>query len=133
MSKNKDPERIELSNEQIQQLEEKLRTNNLSSSDQELILKLIKWARWVDSALKLKGLSLKRLRRIIFGDKTEKPASDKNKDPKDPPSKTNQILPVLRMEAAAKEERLLPVISLALTVKSTSTNHCLQGELSRLR
>jgi transposase len=84
---NFNPERIELSDEQIRQLEENLRTNNLSSSDQELILKLIKWARWVDSALKLKGLSLKRLRRIIFGSKTEKPASDKNKEPKVPPSK----------------------------------------------
>lgn len=87
MSKKNDPEKIELSEEQVHQMEKNLRSSNLSSSDQELILKLIVWARWVDSALKLKGLSLKRLRRIIFGGKTEKPEADKTKEPKDPPSK----------------------------------------------
>jgi hypothetical protein len=89
MSKKNDPERIELDDNQLQKIEAELRSSNLPESTRDLILKLIVWARWVDSALKLKGLSLKRLRRIIFGGKTEKPAADKDKEPRDPPSKNN--------------------------------------------
>ena len=90
MSKKEDPERVELDDNQIKIIEADVRSSNLPPATQELIIKLITWARWLDSVLKLKGLSLKRLRRIIFGEKTEKQGSDKPKDssPKDKPNST---------------------------------------------
>jgi transposase len=84
--KNKEPEKIELSDQDVDRLERELQASNLSPQTQILLITVLKWSRWVSMLLQLKTLNLKRLRRLIFGARTEKDASkddQKNKDKKD--------------------------------------------------
>jgi len=87
--KSKEPEKIELSDQDVERLEKGIQGGNLSAQDQALLITVLKWSRWVSMLLQLKTLNLKRLRRLIFGARTEKDApkgDKKDKDKKDPPT-----------------------------------------------
>ncbi len=80
------PEKIELSPKEVTELEKNIEASSLSRRDKDFMLKLIKWAIWVDSAIKAKTFSLKRLRQLLFGSRTEKQNKKDKKDDDQKPS-----------------------------------------------
>jgi len=85
VKKSNEPQKTELSDQDIDRLEKNVFASNLSPQDQALLIKVLKWSRWVFMLLKRKEHSLKALRRLIFGPKTEKlpPKSDADKQKQD--------------------------------------------------
>jgi transposase len=97
----KPPGRLELSETQVEELQEKLINNTLSESDRTILLKSLQSMIWLYKMLEHKKMSIKKLVRL-FGFKTEKnlfnegpanqnqeqsPGNDTDKtDKKDPPS-----------------------------------------------
>ena len=79
----KTPGRIDLSEEQVRDLQKKLETGELNEGDRELLLKALNAMVWLSRMVQAKKLSLRKLLRI-FGGKTEK--KNKDHDDKNPPS-----------------------------------------------
>jgi len=82
----KEPQRIELSPEEREALLQRLQSRELQDSDYQLIIAMVETIDFLSLALEQKNISIKRLRRIIFGDKTEKTANvlkDQEGDKKD--------------------------------------------------
>jgi transposase len=71
----KEPQRIELSQEEREALLQRLESRELQDSDYQLIVAMVETIDFLSLALEQKNISIKRLRRIIFGDKTEKTAN----------------------------------------------------------
>lgn len=67
----KGPGRIELTQEQVEGLIEKIEGSNLSEADRTLLVDLIHALRWMNQSLEEKSLSIQRLKKI-FGIQTEK-------------------------------------------------------------
>jgi transposase len=77
MKKKNDPEKIELNQNKVDDLENEILSGNISKNTQDLLIKIINWAVWVNNVLELKSLSMKRFKRMIFGSKTEKVKKEK--------------------------------------------------------
>lgn len=73
-----EPERVDLSQEEIQSLQDKIQQNNLSQKDQELLVKMLQGFVWLNKMLDAKKLSMRKIARL-FGFKTEKKTRDKDK------------------------------------------------------
>ncbi len=68
----KEPQRIELSQEEREALLQRLESRELQDSDYQLIAAMVETIDLLSRALEQKNISIKRLRRMIFGAKTEK-------------------------------------------------------------
>ncbi len=68
----KEPQRIELSQEERDSLLQRLENRELQDSDYQLIAAMVETIDLLSRALEQKNISIKRLRRMIFGAKTEK-------------------------------------------------------------
>ena len=68
----KEPQRIELSQEERESLLQRLENRELQDSDYQLIAAMVETIDFLSRALEQKNISIKRLRRMIFGAKTEK-------------------------------------------------------------
>lgn len=87
MNSQKEPEKVSLSEEQLNELESKIKGSNLDESAQELLVKSLRGMIWLSKMLEAKKLSIRKLSKL-FGFKTEKsPAtsssSPEKKRPKD--------------------------------------------------
>ncbi len=78
--KENEPEKVKLNPSKVDQLEKQIKSGQLSSETQDTLIKILKWAVWVNRVLELKNLSMKRFKRMIFGSKTEKGPKKKKKD-----------------------------------------------------
>jgi transposase len=67
----KGPDKITLSEEEYKAFCGRLEKNNLNAQDRNLVLQIFKAMRWMSEQLELGRLSMRRLKRIIFGQKTE--------------------------------------------------------------
>jgi transposase len=88
MKVDKEPKNISLSEDQVKDLQERLRQNKLSEEERELLAKVLQGFVWLNKMLEAKKLSMRKLARL-FGSKSEKtppknPPDDKK--PKGPPS-----------------------------------------------
>ena len=68
----KTPQFIELSVEDAEALVERMRSSNLATEDRELLEGIIETLQSMSGALEQKNMSIKRLRKMIFGSKSEK-------------------------------------------------------------
>lgn len=92
MAKSPQPEVVELQSGELEQLLQELR-GALSPGTYERVEALLRTLQWVLELLQQKRASLQRLRRMIFGDKTEK---------------TRQVLPAVEVNASAPPARTKP-------------------------
>jgi hypothetical protein len=69
--KNKKPEVITLSHEEVESLKQRLTESSLASSDQKIILSILSVYFWIQSQLSRAQLTILRLKKI-FGFSTEK-------------------------------------------------------------
>ena len=86
MKSPKEPDHIKITEEQVKNLQDRLRQNKLSDEERELLAKVLQGFVWLNKMLEAKKLSMRKLSRL-FGFKTEKiqnqdPAS-KDKSPED--------------------------------------------------
>ena len=68
----KSPQFIELSAEEAQGLVERIRSSNLTEKDRELLEAILETLQSMSGALEQKNISIKRLRQLVFGSKSEK-------------------------------------------------------------
>jgi len=78
----KDPQPIEIEESEVEQLIGKAKQGTLDAGDQKRLVPLLKTLLWLQRTLLESRISLSKLKRILFGKKTEKPA----RKPKDPDS-----------------------------------------------
>jgi len=80
----KDPQPIEIDQAQVEQLLEKAQRGTLNAAEQKQLVPLLKTLVWLQRTLLETRISLSRLKRILFGKKTEKrPHKPKDPDPGD--------------------------------------------------
>ena len=73
MKKSKDtPEKIELSEADVESLCRRLEENTLTDGDRTLIVKVMKATVWMTRQLELGRLGMGRLKKLLFGEKSEK-------------------------------------------------------------
>ena len=76
----KDPQPIEIDQAQVEQLIEKAQQGTLDAAEQKRLVPLLKTLVWLERTLLETRISLSKLKRILFGKKTEK----RSRKPKDP-------------------------------------------------
>ena len=76
----KDPQPIEIEAAQVEQLIEKAQQGTLDAAEQQRLVPLLRTLVWLERTLLETRISLSKLRRILFGKKTEK----RPRKPKDP-------------------------------------------------
>jgi transposase len=69
----KQPEDVRLSREEGEALIERIERNTLSGEDRRLLVKILTFYFWLLFALREAKLSLKRLKALVFGEKSKKP------------------------------------------------------------
>lgn len=67
-----DPSTIKLSKGQCDELSHRLETNSLTAEDRVLLGRVLKAMLWLTSQLEAGRLGMRRLKRLLFGDKSEK-------------------------------------------------------------
>jgi len=77
---NKNPKHIDLTLEQIEALEQRISTNNLTQEDLGLFSELLFFVLWLQRQLASAKLSIKRLKGLFGGFKTEKKKPPKDED-----------------------------------------------------
>ena len=94
MSKKNSPDNIELTPEQIENLKLKINSNTLSEDEKKILVNALTAMTWLSRMLEAKRLSLKKLNKLFFGNKTEvlppktgKKKEDSYKDKKAPKNK----------------------------------------------
>ncbi len=78
----KDPQPIEIEETEVEQLIQKAEHGTLDATEQKRLVPLLRTLVWIQRTLLETRISLSRLRRILFGKKTEK----RPRKPKDPDS-----------------------------------------------
>jgi hypothetical protein len=78
----KDPQPIEIEETQVEQLIQKAAQGTLDAAEQKQLVPLLRTLVWIQRTLLETRISLSRLKRILFGKKTEKPP----RKPKEPDS-----------------------------------------------
>ncbi len=78
----KDPRPIEIEDTEVEQLIRKAEQGTLGGGDQKRLVPLLKTLLWLQRTLLESRISVSKLKRILFGKKTEKRA----REPKDPDS-----------------------------------------------
>jgi len=78
----KDPQPIEIDQAQVEQLIEKAQQGTLNVAEQKRLVPLLKTLLWIERTLLETRISLSKLKRILFGKRTEK----RPRKPKDPGS-----------------------------------------------
>ncbi len=90
MSKKDSPDNLELTPEQIENLKLKINSNTLSEDEKKILVNALTAMTWLSRMLEAKRLSLKKLNKLFFGNKTEvlppglekdKTSIDKDKKP----------------------------------------------------
>ncbi|MCP3883303.1 MAG: hypothetical protein GY701_33610, partial [Sulfitobacter sp.] len=76
----KDPQPIEIEEAEVEQLIQKAEHGSLDAAEQKRLVPLLRTLVWLQRTLLETRISLSKLRRILFGKKTEKPP----RKPKDP-------------------------------------------------
>ena len=76
----KDPQPIEIEETEVEQLIEKAEQGTLDAAEQKRLVPLLRTLIWIQRTLLSTRISLSRLKRILFGKKTEK----RPRKPKDP-------------------------------------------------
>ena len=76
----KDPQPIEIEEAEVEQLIEKAQQGTLDAAEQKRLVPLLKTLVWLERTLLETRISLSKLKRILFGKKTEK----RSRKPKDP-------------------------------------------------
>jgi transposase len=80
------PSSIELSKEKYEELDQRLQTDSLTAEDRALLSKVLKAMLWMTAQLEAGRLGMARLKKLIFGDKTERRRNlFPDKEPKDRP------------------------------------------------
>ena len=77
MKKQNEPDRVQLSETELDELKQKIIEDKLSQKDKDLLIKALQGMLWLSKMLEAKKLSLRKLARL-FGFKTEKSKSGKN-------------------------------------------------------
>jgi hypothetical protein len=77
----KDPQPIEIEEAEVERLIEQAEQGRLDAADQQRIVPLLRTLIWLQRTLLETRISLSKLKRILFGKRTEKPG----RKPKDPP------------------------------------------------
>lgn len=80
--KIKEPERVDLSEDEINNLQTQIQKSNLSKDNQDLLIKMVQGFVWLNRMLSAKKLSMRKLMRL-FGFKTEKKSKSGKDDDKD--------------------------------------------------
>jgi hypothetical protein len=80
----KAPETIEMNEEEFSAFKKRLEQNSLSSDDKNLILRLFQVMLWMNRQLENGRLTIARLKRLIFGEKTESRKNILKNDPREP-------------------------------------------------
>ena len=78
----KDPQPVEIEEAQVEQLIQKAEQGTLDAAEQKRLVPLLRTLLWIQRTLLETRISLSRLRRVLFGKKTEK----RPRKPKDPDS-----------------------------------------------
>ena len=76
----KDPQPIEIEEAEVEQLIQKAQQGTLNAAEQKRLVPLLKTLVWLERTLLETRISLSKLKRILFGKKTEK----RSRKPKDP-------------------------------------------------
>jgi transposase len=79
----KEPKKIELTEIELNALREKILSNNLSENDKSLLCDVLQFFLWIQEAYQSKKNIISRLLSKIFGSKTEKKGSRKQKNGQD--------------------------------------------------
>lgn len=66
-----EPSKIDLNTKQVEELSSRLEQSNLSTEDKRLVLRMLSAMLWMSSQLEAGRLGLGRLKKLIFGEKTE--------------------------------------------------------------
>jgi len=74
------PERIEMKPEELDALVERVKSGSLHTGDSQIIESMAETLKFLSSAMDEKNMSIKRLRRILFGARTEKAENVLKKD-----------------------------------------------------
>jgi transposase len=83
MKSPKAPEKVSLSQDEINELEAKIKGSNLDDASKDLIMKSLKGMIWLSKMLEAKKLSMRKLSKL-FGFKTEKGKAEGNSSEKKP-------------------------------------------------
>ena len=67
-----DPSTIKMSKAESEELSHRLKTNSLTAEDRALLDRVLKAMLWLTSQLEAGRLGMRRLKRLLFGDKSEK-------------------------------------------------------------
>ncbi len=68
-------ERIDMRAEELDALVERVKIGSLQEGDSQIVATMVETLKFLSSAMDEKNMSIKRLRRILFGAKTEKTAN----------------------------------------------------------
>ncbi len=71
-SKEKEPEIVELTREEVAALDSRLERNELTTKDTELVRRILKFYSWMQFKFLSGQLSNSKLRKLLFGSRTEK-------------------------------------------------------------
>lgn len=80
-----DPSTIKMSKAESDELSRRLETNSLTAEDRALLGRVLKAMLWLTSQLEAGRLGMRRLKRLLFGDKTESRENILGKDAPTPP------------------------------------------------
>jgi transposase len=94
----KAPKPIEVDTEELSDLKKRVATGDLSEKDQDILQRVITAFIYLSRILETKNTTIKRLRRLLFGSKSEKasdvlksPRKNSDKSGQDPPDDTGNI------------------------------------------
>jgi transposase len=79
MKKIQEPKKVDLTEDDVKSLQDKIKNNQLSANEQELLVNVLQSFIWLNKMIAAKKLSIRRLLRL-FGAKTEKSQKNKNKN-----------------------------------------------------
>ena len=80
MAKKKGPDTIDLSKEELEALQDRIKNKQLAEDDYVILEKVLHFSIWITIQLQNAKISINRLKVMIFGHKTEKRSSEKNKN-----------------------------------------------------
>ena len=80
MAKKQGPDTIDLSKEELDALQDRIKNKKLAENDYVILEKVLHFSMWITIQLQNAKISINRLKFMIFGHKTEKRSSAKNKN-----------------------------------------------------
>lgn len=88
MAKEKQPKKIELTDAEVASLRERIKNKKITDEDLALLEQVLLFMLWIQHQLERFKITAHKLRKIIFGSKTEKGHDSRSKNDKSLPDKT---------------------------------------------